>query len=136
MRHAQWEQRLVAYLEKAFDRPHEYGAHDCMTHAGRVIQAITGRDVYSAHLGKYADERSSLRYLKSIGFASPEAMLDSLLPVIPIGFAQRGDLALLPDGIPAVVVGGDAAMIGADPGVREGLVLVPRSEWQKAWAVE
>lgn len=136
MRHPKWEERFIAYLAEVADKPHAYGSHDCMTHAGRVIEAVAGRDVYSEHLGKYTDERSSIRYLKSLGFASPEAMLDSLLRDVPIGFAQRGDLVLLPDGIPAPVVGSEAAMIGVDGGEKDGLVLVPRDAWLKAWVVE
>jgi len=139
-----WEQRLHAYLEAAFDRPHDYGTHDCLLHAAADVLAVTGVDHAKKHRGKYKSQATAVRHLKGLGFDSPEALLDALLEEKPIGFAQRGDLVLVPGNVlpgvsaawtlPAVVYGSDARVVGTD-GEREGLHRVPRTQWLKAYAV-
>ena len=129
-----WEPRLLEYLESVRDRPHEYGAHDCMTFVGGAVKALTGQDLFSEHIGKYEGELSAARYLKGLGFDSPEAMIDSVLEEKHVGFAQRGDIVLTPEGIPGVGFGDDALVVGVDEG-REGLRRIPRELWSKAWAV-
>jgi hypothetical protein len=95
-RHPQWEQRLHEYIAKVHDLPHDYGSHDCLLHAANAVRAITGKDHERGHRGKYKSPASAVRHLKQLGFDSPEAMLDSLLEQKPIGFAQRGDIVLVP----------------------------------------
>ena len=135
VRKADWESALSAYLSKVRDRPYAPGAHDCMLHPAAAIKAVTGRDWGRGHRGKYDSPLGAKRYLKGLGFDSPEAMLDSLLPEKPVGFAQRGDI-VLSDGIPGVCVGDEAAFVGLDAEEgREGLIMRPRALWSKAWAV-
>lgn len=140
-----WEARLHDHVAAAFERPHAYGPHDCMVGTvGGCVEAVTGVDIGRAHRGKYRSAASATRYLRSLGFDSPEALLDVLLEQKAIGFAQRGDLALVPGNalpgmpvgwaIPAVVYGEYALAIGSD-GERGGLHRVPRGEWLKAYAV-
>lgn len=143
-RRPDWEPRLLAYLEKVRDKPHVYGKHDCMLFVADVVKSQTGKDPAWGHRGKYTTRLGSAKYLKTLGFNSPEAMLDSLFEEKPIGFAQRGDIALcaLPDpdnpeviiGIPGVCFGSDALIVGQH-GESEGLVRIPRVVWLKAWAV-
>lgn len=139
-----WEQRLHALVAANFNRPHAYGSWDCMLLAAAVIEAVTGEDLGAAHRGKYRSVAGAVRHLGRLGFADPEAMLDSLLEVKPVGFAQRGDLALVPgnglpggDGkwaIPGIVAGDEALVIGTSA-ERSGLHPVPRAQWLKAWSV-
>lgn len=144
-RRPDWEQRLHELIEANFTRPHVYGEWDCMLFApGAAVEAVTGTDHGAKHRSKYKSPASAVRYLKSIGFNSPEEWVDAHFPEKPIGFAQHGDLVLVPgdalpggeDGwaIPGVCIGSDALVIGND-GAREGLFRVPRSQWLKAWAV-
>lgn len=134
MRKVDWEERLNAFVEKAREQPHAYGRRDCMLFAAGAVQAQTGRDLARGHRGKYADKLGAARHLKSLGFASPEALIDSLLEQKPVGFAQRGDIVLTEDGVPSVVFDGDTALAVIAEGA-EGLIRVPRAEWRKAWAV-
>lgn len=131
-RHPLWEQRLVGLIEKSRERPYAYGRHDCLLWPAAAVKAVTGKDHGRGHRGKYRSAASASRYLRSLGFDSPEQFLDSLFDEKPIGFAQRGDLVLGSDGIPAVCIGDVALSVGDGSA---GLVRVPRAQWVKAWAV-
>ena len=128
-RRGDWEAALAAYLERVRDKPYAYGQHDCLLFVAGSIKALTGKDLARGHRGKYKSATGAKRYLKKLGFSSPEKMLDSLLPAKPVGFAQRGDIVLA-DNNPGVCVGGEAVFAGED-----GLILKPRAEWSKAWGV-
>lgn len=131
-RHPLWEQRLVGLIEKSRERPYAYGRHDCLLWPAAAVKAVTGKDHGRGHRGKYRSAASASRYLRSLGFDSPEQFLDSLFDEKPIGFAQRGDLVLGSDGIPGVCIGDVALSVGDGSA---GLVRVPRAQWVKAWAV-
>lgn len=129
-----WEQRLLDYLGEVFDTPYAYGRHDCLIHCGRVVEAVTGADHYSAFIGRYRTESGAARVMRHLGGRNPEEVLDKLFPERSLAFAQRGDLVLTPDGIPGVAMGDHALIVGSN-GEREGLVRVPRAAWTKAWAL-
>lgn len=130
-----WERRLLALVEKDRDRPYQYGRHDCLLWAANAVKAVIGKDFARGHRGKYKSAASASRYLRqAFGVDTPEALLDSLFEEKPIGFAQRGDIVLAKDGIPAVVLGDFALSIGEENN-SQGLVRVPRQDWAKAWAI-
>lgn len=139
-RRKDWERRLSSYFASVHEKPHSYGHNDCLLHPANAVRAITGHDYGRGHRGKYKSPATAVLYLHSIGFDSPEAMIDSLFEKTPIGFAQRGDLILVPGNdlpgwaIPGVCDGA-VALVVADDGEREGLFRVPRAEWLKAWKV-
>jgi hypothetical protein len=133
-RRSDWPQRLASYLAGAADRPHVYGRHDCLLHIANAVEALTGRDYAEGQRGKYRSAAGASRYLRSLGFGTPEDLLDSLFPETPVAFAQRGDIVMGEDGIPGLCIGGEAAFVGDEDG-RDGLVIVPRAEWRKAWKV-
>ena len=135
-RRPDWQRRLSAWLKANAARRHVYGRHDCMVGlAAGVIKAVTGKDPARGHRGKYRSKRAAALYLKrTFGVESPATLLDALLPARPVMKARRGDLVAGEDGIPAVCLGGRAAMIGAD-GAREGLVTMPRRHWVRSWGV-
>lgn len=135
-RHPLWEQRLDDYIASIAGKPHAYGSHDCMLLCAGVAEAVTGKDFSKGHRGKYRSQTGAVRHLRRNGVDSPEALLDTLFEPVPIGFAQRGDLALTPPNdesgwsLPGVVVG-DVALCVAPC----GLVAEPRARWLKAWKV-
>lgn len=133
-RRSDWEQRLFAYLAAVSDRPHEYGRHDCMIFVAGAVKALTGSDPARGHRGKYGSAATAARYLRSLGFDSFEALIDSVLPEKPIAKAMRGDIVLDQEGMPGVCIGGEALFVGQRDG-EQGLVRVPRAAWVKAWAV-
>ena len=129
MRRVDWEDRLNAFIAKHHSRPYAHEWH-CLLFVAGAVKAVTGKDFARGHRGKYKSMAGALRYLKGLGFDGPAAMIDAHLPEKPIGFAQRGDLILAADGIPALCVGEFALSV-----TDEGLARVPRSEWRKAWGV-
>lgn len=136
-RHPQWETRLLALIEKNRGRAYAYGRWDCLMMPAAVVKAVTGKDHGRGHRGQYRSPASASRYLRSLGFDSPAALLDSLFVAKPIGFAQRGDIVLCKTDSgdnPGVCMGGHALVVGQQ-GEAEGLVRVPRELWLKAWAV-
>jgi hypothetical protein len=133
-RHPQWEARLHEFVAKNRNRPYEPSRFDCLLMPAEAVRAVTGKDHGRGHRGKYKSTASAYRYLQTLGFKSPDEYLDSLFPEKPVGFAQRGDLVLASDGIPALCMGTFAYSVGQE-GNTEGLVRVPRSDWVKAWRV-
>lgn len=131
-RHPQWEARLNALVARDMARPYAYGRHDCLLWAAAAAKAVTGKDYGRGHRGKYASAAGAARYLRRLGHETPESYLDSLFPEKLPGFAQRGDLVLAPDGIPALCMGDHALSVAEG---NAGLARVPRGEWVKAWAV-
>ena len=129
-----WEARLAAYLTEAATRPHAYGEHDCLLHVASAVEAVTGVDHGAEHRGRYSTEEEAKAYLRSLGFRMAKTLLDSLFTEKPVARAGRGDIVIDAEGIPGICIGGDALMVGAEPG-REGFVRVPRAQWVRAWAV-
>jgi hypothetical protein len=131
-RHPKWEARLSEFVAKNRKRPYEPSRFDCLLMPAEAVKAVTGKDHGRGHRGKYKSTASAYRYLQSLGFKSPEEYLDSLFETKPVGFAQRGDLVLASDGIPAVCMGDFALSVGEGDA---GLVRVLRSTWVKVWAI-
>lgn len=138
MRLVDWEQRLNDYIAEASPKPYAYGRHDCLLHCATAVKAVTGTDHGKKHRGKYKSAASASRYLRSLGADSPEQFLDGLFEEKPVGFAQRGDLVLVDiaeQRLPGVCLGDKAAVVGEIEGF-EGLILIARPAWVKAWSVE
>jgi len=132
-RHPQWESRLNEFVVKNRKRPYEPSRFDCLLMPAEAVKAVTGKDHGRGHRGKYKSTATAYRYLKSLGFDSPEAYLDSLFDEKPVGFAQRGDLVLARTETgdnPGVCMGAYAYVAGED-----GLLKAARVLWLKAWAV-
>lgn len=141
MRYPDWENRLNAYLEQVRDRPFQYGEHDCILFGCAVIHAITGEDPAAEYRGRYGDKGGAAKALREIGNGTLLRTVDAQFTRKPVGMAQRGDLVWF-DGSIGVCVGAQAAFVGeqhiadkAEVTMREGLVMIPRALWQKAWAV-
>ena len=71
----------------------------------------------------------SIKALKEIGAGDLEKTIDGKLPEIPVGLAQRGDVAFF-DGSLGVVMDGYAWFASDD-----GLERVPREMWTKTWSI-
>jgi len=128
-----WEPRLATYLAEARDRPFEWGSHDCALHGANGVLAVLGVDYGAPFRGKYQSETGAARALRRYGAGTVEATFDAHLSVVPVAFAQRGDL-VMSKGAVGICLGGDAAFVGEE-GAQAGLVRLPRSAWEKAWAV-
>ncbi|MDF0543328.1 hypothetical protein PX699_13300 [Sphingobium sp. H39-3-25] len=128
-----WEQALSEYLASVADREFLWGEHDCALHAANAILAMTGHDIAAPFRGRYSTAAGSARALKRYGAGTLEATFDALLPTRPVGYARRGDVVMHDGGV-GVCVGSHAAFVGRE-GEREGLVMIPRADWTRAWGV-
>lgn len=138
-RRSDWETRFNDVIARNSSRSHRYGQWDCLLFVAEVVKAITGKDYGRGHRGKYDSALGAAKHLKQHKADSPERYLDNLFPEKPIGFAQRGDVALVElegQRLPGIVMGDDAAVVGENIEGHEGLFRVPRAYWVKAWAIE
>lgn len=131
-----WDIRLTEFVRDNYHRPYSFEDNwDCLLFCAASVEAVTGRDFGKKHRGKYKSVATAHVYLTSkLGFSSPEALLDSLFPVKPIGYAQRGDLLLAVDGIPSLCMGSFGLSVGQQEQF-QGLVRVPRIAWVKCWGI-
>lgn len=118
-----WDTRFAAYLAEAAKAVRDGGEHYCALFGAGAVEALTGENPATAFRGRYSEVAAAL-----------EAVIDSLFPVAPVAFAQRGDLAWH-DGSVGAVIGGDALFVGEQPPGTPGLARVPRREWEKAWKI-
>jgi hypothetical protein len=133
MRVKNWETRLAAYLTERGGMAFAYGANDCALFAAGAVEAITGNDPAQAFRGAYKSKTGSLRALRDIGAGTLLETIDGLFEAKPPAFAQRGDLVWNGESV-GVCIGAVAAFVGETDGI-DGLVLVPRADWVKAWAI-
>ena len=124
-----WEQALNDYIASKRHQPFEYGINDCCMFVADAVIAITGEDPIPEFRGQYNSLATSVIALRDIGEGDLESTMDARVPAIPIGHAQRGDIAFY-DGSIGIVAGGYAWFVTDD-----GLERVPRMLWDKAWSV-
>lgn len=128
-RASDWEQRLSDYIASKREAPFVYGENDCCMFAAGAVMAMTGVDPMEEFRGQYKSLSTSIRALKEIGCGDLESTVDSKATEIPIGLAQRGDIAFF-DGSLGVIIDGYAWFVSDD-----GLERIPRGMWDKAWSV-
>ena len=119
-----WRSRLYQLIAEYESVPFEFGSNDCALWAGRVVNAVTGDDVFSEYVGRYKTATGGYRaFKKATGFASHIEYVKSTLELEQNAFAQAGDLGFVEtDEGQAIVVllGSFAAGIG-----EAGLVRYP-----------
>jgi len=93
-RHADWEARLNAALEKHRDLAGAWGFSDCWVMEQDAYFAVTGEKLLP-HLSGYKTERGGYKLFAKSGFVTVEQALESVLPSVPPLMAQRGDLAVI-----------------------------------------
>jgi hypothetical protein len=124
-----WEQALSDYIASKRDEPFVYGVNDCCMFAAGAVEVMTNEDPMAEFRGKYRSLAGSVRALKEIGNGDLESTIDAKFAVIPVGLAQRGDLAYFDNSI-GIIMDSWAWFVSDD-----GLERVPRSMWDKAWSV-
>jgi len=131
----------MAFIEGNADRPFAWGEWDCILFATACAAEITGEDRAAAFRGKYSNRKGARAILRELGKGTLLRTIDYHFERKAVPFAQRGDLIWY-SGSVGVCLGRAAAFI-TDPkaidtmgGARLGnFVMLPRSDWQKAWGV-
>ena len=129
LRQSGWEQGLCDYLISKRDSEFEYGIHDCAHFVAGAVDIMTGENPMREITRDYKTEIGSLRVLKSLGFDSVEAFVDSKFKETPVGYAQTGDIALFADCI-GIVISSKAVFVS-----EVGYTFIDRCDWAKAWEV-
>lgn len=128
----QWPEILAAEIERARNRPFQWGTHDCALMAADIVLAMTGVDYAAEFRGRYRSALGAARLLKRGG--GLWAVLDRQLGAsVPAAMAQRGDVVLArfaAGDTAGVCVGGQSAF----PGL-QGVVFRPTIECLAAWRV-
>lgn len=133
MRHDNWLQSLLSFVESRRGVPHAWGTNDCCLFAADAILAMTGVDHAADLRGTYSTEREANEIIGRYG--SLEAFLTHFLgdPSGPI-CARRGDVVtfVAPNGSECVGVCLGTSI--ACPG-DNGLNMLPMSSAAKSWRV-
>ena len=117
-----WEDRLLAVIEAARNKPYKLGEHDCLRVACQSVEALTGADLWPQFAG-YATRREALATILQYGKTLPDAVTFVLgVDPVSVRLAQRGDVCHYVDAEDhlGVCIGEYVAVLGPD-----GLALVP-----------
>lgn len=132
MRVSDWPERLMTFLAERRRMPFEWASHDCCTFAADWVLDATGADPLGDLRGQWTDRASAVRLLRDLG-GLRAAVESKMGEPIPVGFAQRGDLALIERddarGL-GIVIGADVAVL-----TESGIGFVRLSEASAAWRV-
>lgn len=136
-----WEVRLHDFMAANRDREFAWGEWDCILFACAAAEAITGHDAAAAYRGQYSDEKGARAILRKLGQGTLLRTVNANFEPKPVPFAIRGDL-IWNNGCVGVCMGATAAFV-TDPAAMDaieaprigGFVMLPRAEWQRAWAV-
>lgn len=136
-----WEKRLHDFMLANREREFAWGEWDCILFATAAAGAITGVDKAVDFRGQYTDEAGARAILRKLGKGTLLATVDHHFESKPVGYALRGDL-IWHAGCVGICLGNAAAFV-TDPEIMDamnaprngGFVMLPRSDWQKAWAV-
>ncbi len=127
-----WERHLLDFIASRRAEPFAWGANDCCTFANGAALAVTGENVMEG-VRPYSTALGAARALVEAGCRSFEELVDRLLPVVPVGLAKRGDLALIEkDGNGLLMVVEGETLVGPDT---SGVMRLPRARAVKAWRV-
>lgn len=131
-----WESSWGEFLAGFARCPLIWGQNDCMLMGGYNLEVLTGKDIWTEHVGKYDSEFSAYKYLKKeVGCEDCEQFWDNYLPVIPVALAGRGDLVLF-QGCVGIVLGRKALFKAEDPSdVNVHVEYVDTLSCEKAWKI-
>jgi len=133
MRKENWLECLNKYLGGVFDKPFEWGVHDCCIFCNECVKAMTGED-FMTEFVDYSNETTAKKALN--GTTLYMTIKKKFGKPVPTAMARRGDLMYKKfDTGPAlgICVGRDALFVGYEG--KDGLVTVPTLDCEKAFRV-
>lgn len=129
-----WIDRLDEVVKRGHVAPFVWGVHDCALAAADAVHAQTGIDFAAEFRGHYDSQETGLALIRAKGFDNHADFAASVLPEIPVAFAQIGDVAAVDfgvHGITLMIVAGHR-LIGPMPHMAGNLPLLKAS---RAFAV-
>ncbi|PKR57509.1 DUF6950 family protein [Thalassospira lohafexi] len=137
-----WERKLADFHKAAFGRPFVWGQTDCCLTASDGVLAITGIDPGARFRGAYSDMAGGYRAMKDYAGGGVSETIAALMaennwPEIPVLMARRGDVGLVPSGLPGMQADAAAICLGPHWATRGegGLVNLPLKQGRRAWRV-
>jgi hypothetical protein len=132
-----WRKRLDDLIEEIRRRPFDWKNADCAIAFGaRAVEAINGKDLAAPYRGEYKNSNEAFAVMKKAGFKRLDDMVASLLPEIPVSFAQVGDIVTFPkkDRFKATigVVNGERVFVVTE----EGLGTLELTQAKRAFKVD
>lgn len=123
---------VARIIKTARDDPYAYGGNDCFFLGLRVIDTLQGTSHAKAFAGSYRTLRGAHKALRKRGHTSVVTLLAELVPDIPWGRAQIGDLAVVDvDGAEHVAVhGGQSWMSITEAGPRSWALSAAKSAFK------
>jgi hypothetical protein len=97
-----WQERLARFFALHRNRPFRYGQWDCCLFAADALREITGVDIAADLRGRYTSRRAAYDLIRntvqrpSVRAVAERAALLHGMPEVPITYARRGDMALIP----------------------------------------
>jgi hypothetical protein len=136
-----WQDRLSRFFYLYRSRPFRYGDWDCCLFAADAVMQMTGVDIAAGFRGQYASRRAAYALLKAhSGRPSVRTTMEQIatmhdMPEVPIRYAQRGDMALIPRARDYSL--GIVSLTGKELVVLRArtLVMIPLSLGSVAWHV-
>lgn len=106
-----WKARLARYLDDVRTKPFAYGDHDCALFAAGAIEAQTGENPAKGY--DYSTLKGGLQALKANGHETHLDALKAITRPVERHYAQRGDIAVVDIGSPAlgVVTGAHVTLV-------------------------
>lgn len=126
-----WEDSWTQFMGPLRKEPFEWGVNDCVLAVGRNVEALTGWDFYSPHVGKYSSAKEAQSYLVANGFSTIVDLVEHYLPEASISHAKRGDVLMF-QGSLGIHMGNHAVFFDA---AIEQLVKVDWFDATAAWKV-
>ena len=140
MRLANWDIRLVEYIDRHRFIPFAWGTNDCLTFTNGAHEILTGRGFADAEAGQsctsIAAKRQFLAHMRAVARGLAPDLLDTLLERRE-GTPWRGDIVarknedMCTGYALGILIGRKIAMVG-----RNGLMFDHRDAGDLYWAVE
>lgn len=133
-----WDSLLSQYLDDHLDKEFVWGVKDCCLFAADWVLLATGMDFAAPFRGLYDSEDGARLMLAlyaqpnktDIHQGAPEAYVDSVLPIIDLKLAGRGDIILHPDGAIGICLGYFSYFM-----LSKGIISLKTSQCAKAWKI-
>lgn len=126
-----WQQRLIALANEWRNKPYAYGLTDCGRFMLSAVKEVTGVDLMPG-VEWPRGWLGVAKWMIANGWDSVEAVMDDLLPSMPVKQSRGGDIVSFERGGEfhlAVRFGDTALTPGAD-----GLIVIG-APWHRAWRV-